>query len=196
MDYKKIPHNKTILVVNASWEPLNLTSGRRAIVLVLKDKAHVITSRTIRLKHQVRLPYSKTRVGKPTRSLILKRDGHTCQYCGYTGPKLTIDHVIPKSRGGDESWQNLAASCLDCNNCKDNRTPEEWASALKRIFNKETTNMSALPFSWTAHQIGMLEYRVMTRDTTLAEKPRAPFNKITVTISTAEVEEWKNYIYS
>lgn len=185
----------TILLLNSSYEPLHLTSWKRATILVLKNKAHVVSKLTIRLKNYVKVPPGRKVVGKPTRSLILKRDRHTCQYCGYTGDRLTVDHVLPKSRGGSESWQNLVASCLPCNNSKDDRTPEEWASSLKQIFNRETTNVSALPFSWDAFQIGMLEHRVRNTGTVLASKPKAPFNKITVTISTSGVDEWREYLY-
>lgn len=196
MDYKKIAYKKTILVLNATYEPLHQTSWKRARVLVFKEKAHVVSSRTIRLKNYVKVPQTKMVAGKPTRALILKRDNHTCQYCDYKGPNLTIDHILPKSRGGQDTWQNLVASCYDCNNCKDNRTPEEWAVALKKVFDKETTNVSPLPFSWNSFQIGMLESRIRSRGTTLAAKPKAPYNKITVTISTSEVDEWREYIYS
>lgn len=194
-DCLQVGINNTVLILNATYEPLTLSSGKRARILILKGKAHVVSNRTIRLNRVVKLPCSKYQAGKPTRTLILKRDKHTCQYCGYTGDKLTIDHLLPKSRGGEDTYQNLIAACLDCNNCKDNRTPEEWAAALKKIFKKETTNVSALPFSWNSYQIGMLEARVLSRGTTLAEKPRAPFNKITVTISTAEVAEWRDYVF-
>lgn len=196
MDYKKIAYKKTILVLNATYEPLHQTSWKRARVLVFKEKAHVVSSRTIRLKNYVKVPQTKMVAGKPTRALILKRDNHTCQYCDYKGPNLTIDHILPKSRGGQDTWQNLVASCYDCNNCKDNRTPEEWATALKKVLDKETTNVSPLPFSWSSFQIGMLESRIRSRGTTLAAKPKAPYNKITVTISTSEVDEWREYIYS
>lgn len=196
MDYKQIAYKKTILVLNSTYEPINQTSWRRARILVLKEKAHVVSSRTIRLKNYIKIPIRKQVVGKPTRTLILKRDNHTCQYCEYKGPKLTIDHILPKSRGGQDTWQNLVTSCLDCNNCKDNRTPEEWAMALKRVFDKETTNVSPLPFSWSNFQVGMLEERVRSQGTTLSVKPKAPFNKITVTISTSEVDEWRQYIYA
>lgn len=186
----------TILILNATYEPLHMTSWKRATILVLKEKAHIVSSRTIRLKNYVKVPQAKMVAGKPTRTLILKRDGHTCQYCDYKGPKLTIDHILPKSRGGQDTWSNLVTSCYECNNCKDNRTPEEWASALKKVLDKETTNVSPLPFSWDSFQVGMLEERIRTRGTTLAAKPKAPYNKITVTISTSEVDEWREYIYA
>lgn len=196
MDKVPVKVGSTILLLNSTYEPLHLMSWKRATILVLKNKAHVVSKRTIRLKSYVRIPPGRRVAGKPTRSLILKRDHHTCQYCGYHGEKLTVDHVFPKSRGGDDSWQNLVASCIECNNCKDNRTPEEWATALKKVLNKETTNIAPLPFSWSSYQIGMLEARIATRGTTLVSKPKAPFNKITVTITTAEVDEWRDYIYS
>lgn len=195
MDYKKIAFQKTILVLNATYEPINHTNWRRATILVLKDKAHVVSSRTIRLKNYVKIPTVKTVAGKPTRTLILKRDGHTCQYCEYNGPKLTLDHILPKSRGGQDTWHNLVTSCLECNNCKDNRTPEEWATALKKVFSKETTNMSPLPFTWSSYQVGMMEARVNGRGTTLSAKPKAPYSKMSVTINASEVEEWREYVY-
>jgi 5-methylcytosine-specific restriction endonuclease McrA len=195
---KEIPVKvgSTILLLNATYQPLTMLSWKRATILVLKNKAHVVSKRTIRLKHYVKVPQSKLFAGKPSRSLILKRDRHVCQYCGYSGPNLTIDHVIPKSRGGQDTWQNLVTSCLECNNCKDNRTPEEWAMALKKVFAKETTNVAPLPFTWDSFQVGMMDARVNSRGTTLVGKPKAPFNKITVTISMAEVAEWREYIYA
>ena len=196
MDYQTIAYKKTILVLNSTYEPLNRCSWKRARILVIKEKAHVVSSRTIRLKNYVRIPVSKKTPGKPTRSLILKRDGHTCQYCEYKGPNLTIDHIVPKSRGGQDTWQNLVTSCLECNNCKDNRTPEEWASALKRVFSKETVSVSALPFTWDSYQVGMMETRINSRGTTLVTKPKAPYSKMSVTIGASEVDEWRDYIYA
>ncbi len=76
----------------------------------------------IRLNDYIKLPFQKIIL---TRRNILKRDGHKCAYCGRGDLPLTIDHVIPKSKGGDESWENLVAACLPCNNKKGDRTPEE-----------------------------------------------------------------------
>ena len=185
----------TILLLNADYGPLHLMSWKRAIILIIKDKAHVVSDRTIRLKTYVKIPANKAKVGKPTRSLILKRDRHVCQYCGYFGDKITVDHVIPKSRGGDDSWQNLVASCLPCNNCKGSRTPEEWALLLRQVFLEKTANLSPLPLSWSSYQIGMLKERVLTRGTTLVSKPKAPLSKISVKIATSEVEEWSDYLF-
>jgi len=68
--------------------------------------------------------------------------------------------------------------------------------ALKKVFAKETTNVTSLPFTWDSFQVGMMDARVNSRGTTLVGKPKAPFNKITVTISMAEVAEWREYIYA
>lgn len=123
-----------VLVLNASYEPLNITSWRRAIVLLLKGKAEQLEYHTtaistrfpkptvIRLRYYVRVPYKEIPL---TRRNILERDAQTCQYCAFRGDNLTLDHVIPRSRGGGESWDNLVAACVRCNVHKGNRTPEE-----------------------------------------------------------------------
>lgn len=185
----------TILLLNSTYEPLHMMNWKRATILVLKNKAHVVSKRTIRLKNYVKIPTFRTLAGKPTRTLILKRDEHTCQYCDYKGTKLTLDHVIPKSRGGGDTWQNLVTSCLECNNCKDNRTPEEWAKELLKVIDKETTSMSALPYTWSSFQLSMLENRIRKTGTTLSQKPRVPYNKMSITIGSSEVKEWRDYVY-
>jgi len=103
-----------VLVLNASYEPLNITSWRRAAVLLIKGKAERVEHNgkflyadfplptVIRLRHYVRVPYKEIPL---TRRNILHRDGHACQYCGYTGDELTLDHVIPRSRGGEYGTQ-------------------------------------------------------------------------------------------
>jgi 5-methylcytosine-specific restriction endonuclease McrA len=123
--------DRSILVLNASYEPLNVCSWRRAIVLVLKKKAQILSEQVIRLLTYVRLPIRRINAKKPSRSLILKRDGFTCQYCG-SDRDLTIDHVLPQSRGGGDTWENMVACCYTCNNVKDDRTPEEWGVPLNR----------------------------------------------------------------
>jgi len=123
-----------VLVLNASFEPLNVTSWRRAVVLIIKGKAEQIEHNdkviyadfplptVIRLRHYVRVPYKEIPL---TRRNLLQRDRHTCQYCGYTGDGLTLDHVVPRSRGGGESWENMVTACVRCNVRKGNRTPRE-----------------------------------------------------------------------
>jgi 5-methylcytosine-specific restriction endonuclease McrA len=131
-----------VLVLNASYEPLNLTSWRRAVILILKGKAEQLEYNekllytelplptVIRLRYYVRVPYKEIPL---TRRNILERDDHTCQYCAYRGDNLTLDHVVPRSRGGKESWDNLVAACVRCNVNKGNRTPEEAKMPLKNL---------------------------------------------------------------
>ena len=82
----------------------------------------------IRLNTYIHLPYKKILL---TRKNILKRDGHKCAYCGRGDVTLTIDHIIPKSKGGEDTWENLVAACNKCNNVKGNNTPSEAGMPLK-----------------------------------------------------------------
>jgi 5-methylcytosine-specific restriction endonuclease McrA len=128
-----------VLVLNASYEPLNITSWRRAVVLLLKGKAEQLEHNghfiytdfpfptVIRLRHFVKVPYKEIPL---TRRNLLERDRHTCQYCNYRGEQLTLDHVIPRSRGGGDTWDNLVAACVRCNVNKGNRTPKEAGMPL------------------------------------------------------------------
>jgi 5-methylcytosine-specific restriction endonuclease McrA len=109
----------TILVLNSSYEPLHFTNWKRAIVLLFKDKARLITKHVIRLVSYVKIPFNLGKDSYPTRALIYKRDDHECQYCG-SKKDLTIDHVIPRSRGGQDTWENLVACCTKCNLKKGN----------------------------------------------------------------------------
>jgi 5-methylcytosine-specific restriction endonuclease McrA len=134
------------LVLNASYEPINVVTARRAIALVLKGKACVEEAsaqfiRTARLSIQLpgvvrllvyrRMPRQNRAV---SRKSILLRDRHTCQYCQriFETKKLTLDHVVPRSRGGGSTWENLVACCYPCNNRKANRTPAEAGMPLSR----------------------------------------------------------------
>ena len=120
-----------VLVLNATFEPINVCTVKRAVVLLLKDKAEVIehsewelrsaTSSmqrptVIRLVSYVRIPRDTHR-RKITRRAVFARDEWTCQYCGCRG-NLTVDHVIPKSKGGSSNWENIVASCAPCNRRK------------------------------------------------------------------------------
>jgi 5-methylcytosine-specific restriction endonuclease McrA len=125
------------LVLNASYEPLNVCSIRRAHVLVYKGKAEVIEQvdrpfrsasqiypwpHVIRLQVYVRVPRVVQR--RISRRALFARDGWRCQYCGMAG-KLTLDHVVPRSRGGDSVWENVVTSCAPCNLKKGNRLLHE-----------------------------------------------------------------------
>ena len=137
---------RPVLVLNASYEPINVCAARRALVLVLKGIAsteersrHSVCSQRlqIQLPSVIRL-LEYRRIPRQTRALtrrnILLRDRYTCQYCLRTVPagELTMDHVIPRSRSGRTSWENLVACCIPCNNRKGDRTPEEAGMTLAR----------------------------------------------------------------
>jgi 5-methylcytosine-specific restriction endonuclease McrA len=132
-----------VLVLNASYEYLNVTSLKRAVKLVYKGKAEVVEAvgdrqlkaRTLRipLPSIIRMLYFIHRPFKEvplTRKNILLRDRHVCQYCGKQGD--TVDHVIPRSRGGRDSWENCVCACAFCNRRKNNRTPDEANMDLLR----------------------------------------------------------------
>jgi len=131
------------LVLNAGYEPLAVVALRRAIILVLAGKATVLVAdevpvasaavvlprpAVIVLNRYVRVPHGRTVA--VSRRGVLRRDGHRCAYCGRSAG--TVDHVLPRSRGGQDSWENLVACCLRCNGAKGDRTPEEMGWALRR----------------------------------------------------------------
>ena len=131
-----------VLVLHASYEPLNITTWRRAVVMVLKGQAaglehdpdrrireDTLLPTVIRLRHFVRVPYKPLPL---TRRNLFHRDGHRCQYCGASAEQLSVDHVVPRSRGGLDTWENVTTACLPCNVRKGNRTPREAAMPLLR----------------------------------------------------------------
>jgi 5-methylcytosine-specific restriction endonuclease McrA len=133
------------LVLNATYEPVNVCTVRRAIVLLLKDKAEVIehgdwelhsanstVSRpvVIRLVTYVRIPRDTHR-RKITRRAVFARDNWTCQYCG-SRSNLTVDHVVPRSKGGTSTWENIVASCAPCNRRKGDLPLHRSGLALMR----------------------------------------------------------------
>jgi 5-methylcytosine-specific restriction endonuclease McrA len=120
-----------VLVLNATYEPINVCTVRRAVVLLLKEKAEMLEQwsealhsgsstvarpAVIRLVSYVRIPRDTHR-RKITRRAVFARDGWTCQYCG-SRSQLTVDHVVPRSRGGASTWDNIVASCAPCNRRK------------------------------------------------------------------------------
>lgn len=126
-----------VLVLNLNYEPLSVCSWQRAISLLYLGKAVVLEhdgddlhtpTRTllrptvVRLSYLIRRPLPELKL---SRRAVLARDHNTCQYCGHTARELTIDHIVPRERGGPSSWDNLVACCLRCNNKKANRTPRE-----------------------------------------------------------------------
>src|SRR5438105_13146153 len=125
-----------VLVLNATFEPINVCTVRRAVVLLLKAKAELVERGrrelhsenstvagpvVIRLITYVNVPRDAHR-RKITRRAVFARDSWTCQYCG-SRSNLTVDHVLPRSKGGMSSWENIVASCAPCNRRKGDRTP-------------------------------------------------------------------------
>ncbi len=134
-----------VLILNASYEPLHVCSVKRAVALLMyevaervEDSARVLRSPSqifvvpsvIRLKKYVKRP-PRHRVAF-NRKNVFRRDDHTCQYCFVKSSDLTLDHVLPRSRGGGTSWENVVACCHKCNAKKRDRTPDEAKMALKR----------------------------------------------------------------
>ena len=162
-----------VLVLNASYEPLNITSWRRAAVLIIKGKAERVEHNgktlysdfllptVIRLRYYVRVPYKEIPL---TRRNILHRDSYTCQYCGYTGDELTLDHVIPRSRKGGETWENMVTACVRCNVKKGNRTPKEANMPLRHTPRRPYSSLyfevskhlkSGMHAEWQKYVIGL-----------------------------------------
>lgn len=139
---------------------------QKAVILLFLEKAEMIAAydhkylhsvssaypfpSIIRLSRYVRVPYKKIIL---SRKNILRRDGHRCQYCGATAESLTIDHIIPKSRGGDDSWENLVTACIRCNNKKGNRMPEE----INMLLTKRPMRPNHVTF--LRHFVGMHDKR-------------------------------------
>ena len=136
--------NKSVLVLNQSYEPVYVCSVRRAIILVFRQRAEVIESgemslRTVtraypvpsvvRLALYLRIPIKQLAL---TKRNVLRRDRHQCQYCGTRRSPMTVDHVVPRTQGGRDSWDNLVCACVRCNNRKGDRRPEQVGLALKR----------------------------------------------------------------
>jgi 5-methylcytosine-specific restriction endonuclease McrA len=135
-------HHKA-LVLNASMEPLCVVPARRAIVLVLDEKADVVKTNghryrsehldiqapsVVRLRRFVSVPYRR-RAALSRRGVFI-RDDHTCQYCGRAAEN--VDHVLPRSRGGPHEWENVVAACRRCNSKKKDLTPAESGMTLHR----------------------------------------------------------------
>ena len=135
--------NTAVLVLNKDYQPLSVCSVQRSVKLLFLEKAELLHDdperqlRTvndeysypsvIRLHNYIRLPYTRIVL---SRRNIMKRDNYTCQYCGAKSD-LTLDHVLPRSRNGKDTWENLVTACNKCNVDKGNRTPDEAKMPLK-----------------------------------------------------------------
>ena len=152
--------NIPVLVLNQSYEPLTICRARRAVVLIYQGKAEMLENgvgfihtvsdsfelpSVIRLAYMVKRPY---RQKKLTRYEVFNRDKYTCQYCGKETRQLTLDHIIPRYRSGQHTWENVVSACVPCNRRKAGRTPQE---AGMKLFRKPTCPSDNLFFSIPYH---------------------------------------------
>lgn len=135
--------NAKVLILNQSYEPLTVCTIKKAIILVYLDKAELVKKiankeiktinscfawpSVIRLRRYISVPYKKVIL---TRKNILRRDSFRCAYCGRGDIMLTVDHIVPKAKGGLDTWENLVCACTNCNNKKGDRSPEEAGMKL------------------------------------------------------------------
>ncbi len=137
--------NKAVLVLNQNYEPLNVCNLRRALVLVIDGKAEILEEHpswicsprrvfpspsVIRMVYLIRRPRPRVKL---TRREVFIRDNFTCQYCGRQGSDLTIDHIIPRSRGGGHSWDNLVSACKSCNHRKGGKSLSQARMDLRTV---------------------------------------------------------------
>ncbi len=142
----------SVLVLNVNYEPLNICNMRRAVLLLLAGKAELLENgngeihtafisfplpSVIKLGYMVKRPLPKPKL---TRREVFLRDRYTCQYCGRETKELTLDHVLPRFRGGGHSWENVVSACTPCNHRKAGSTPREAGMRLHRIPTAPSTN--------------------------------------------------------
>jgi 5-methylcytosine-specific restriction endonuclease McrA len=132
-----------VLVLNQNYEPMSICNVQKAIILLFLGKAELIATldgkmvksvnksypfpSIVRLAWYVTVPFKRAIL---SRKNILRRDNFRCQYCGRDSLTLTIDHIIPKARNGEDTWENLITACIECNNKKGDRSPEEAKMVL------------------------------------------------------------------
>jgi 5-methylcytosine-specific restriction endonuclease McrA len=153
-----------VLILNQNYEPMSICNAKKAIILLFLGKAELIEAyrgrqvrsvsmampypSIVRLGVYINIPYKKIIL---SRKNILRRDGHRCQYCGKTEVMLTVDHIIPKAKSGEDTWENLVTACVECNNRKGDRTPEEARMKLLR------TPMKPNHVSFIRHFVGNVD---------------------------------------
>jgi 5-methylcytosine-specific restriction endonuclease McrA len=160
---KQVAESK-VLVLNTTFLPINICSWKRALILIFKGKAERVENSkksvnsgrfmiplVIKLRDYIPLPYAGVVF---TRKNIFLRDNYTCQYCK-KGTNLTIDHVVPTSRGGEDVWENVVTCCMRCNNKKGDRLLEEANMKLANVPYKppsslylQVTRQVKVPASW------------------------------------------------
>lgn len=168
-----LTNKNKVLVLNASYEPLNICGWKRAFILVFKGKAEQVEHNgkviyadfhlptVIRLRRYIKVPHKEIPL---TRKNLMYRDHYSCQYCGLRSNTLTIDHVIPRSKGGMDTWDNVVACCQTCNVKKGNRTPKSAGLSLLKPPRApighlyfEIKRLASLDFpDWQKYIIGMI----------------------------------------
>jgi 5-methylcytosine-specific restriction endonuclease McrA len=155
--------NLPVLVLNQSYEPLNICRVRRAIVLIFQDKAELLENGSgyihageseFPVPSVIRLASMVKRLPRPGRKLtrleIFKRDHFQCQYCGKESKSLTLDHVIPRYRGGQHTWENVVSACVPCNRRKAGQTPQEaHMKPLQEPFQPRNTGLFYVPIGYS-----------------------------------------------
>jgi len=157
--------NGNVLILNQDYQPLSVVNVRKSLILLFLNKAELLHDYpgmaintvsdsyqyplVIRLRRYAKVPFKNIVL---SRKNILKRDASSCQYCG-SGSDLTIDHVIPKSRGGPDTWENLVTACNSCNHKKGNRTPKEAEMPLKRKPFKPNHIIFLREYAGTVHEL-------------------------------------------
>lgn len=138
------PLAEPVLILNVNFEPLHVSSTKRALGLLLSGKAELILNgrgyiktsndkfeipSIIRLSYMIKRPRPRVNLSKRE---VLRRDEYMCQYCGKKSTQLTIDHIIPKHAGGTNDWLNVVAACPPCNRRKGGKTPDQANMPLRR----------------------------------------------------------------
>lgn len=138
------PLAEPVLILNVNFEPLHVSSTKRALGLLLSGKAELILNgrgyiktsndkfeipSIIRLSYMIKRPRPRVNLSKRE---VLRRDEYMCQYCGKKTTQLTIDHIIPKHAGGTNDWLNVVAACPPCNRRKGGKTPDQANMPLRR----------------------------------------------------------------
>ncbi len=167
--------NRNVLVLNQNYQPISIAPTKRAIIMMFLDKVEVLEhyrefinspSTTLQLPSVIKLKnftaFRFAEIGF-TRKNIFRRDHYTCQYCGRTNIPMTLDHVIPRRRGGKETWENLVTACMQCNAKKGFRTPKESSMKLSRI-PKKPTRIMFFQQHVKKHQENWKQYLFMDRN--------------------------------
>ena len=163
--------NFPVLVLNQNYEPLNICRARRAVLLLYQGKAEMLENGTgfihsasqafsvpsvIRLDYMIKRPRHERKL---TRLEVFHRDQYICQYCGRETRQLTLDHVIPRYRGGQHTWENVVSACTACNRRKAGKTPHEARMELIRPPSPPRGNLPFyIPYHYLKTQNGWQKY--------------------------------------